>query len=293
MSKKYLSINIKATSTSWAVINDEFEIEKRDYKKVDHINNNSEKMILEVKELVDKLQNELGKLDGVVIILPGGIDSTNNTLTSKSRWLSLPEHTNLKEVFGEHINKKFYFINDANASVLGAKVTGEAEAHNSIVYLICRTGIGSGVMIDGKLMKGKNSMLGEIGKIEMKGTTIETNLSYKTLLSKTILISGKEISTINEIIELSKVDERINELLINWKEAMIKTLASIIYIYDPDLIRIESTMLDYDYFNDWDIEANVRNIIREREISKIEKVPSSSETNIIPLLGAVWAYLNN
>ena len=55
--------------------------------------------------------------------------------------------------------------NDANAGALGEYHYGAGQGAKSMVYITISTGIGSGIVYDGKLIRGKDCMAGEIGHI--------------------------------------------------------------------------------------------------------------------------------
>ncbi len=55
--------------------------------------------------------------------------------------------------------------NDANAGALGEYHYGAGRGAKSMVYVTISTGIGSGIIYEGKLMRGKDYMAGEIGHI--------------------------------------------------------------------------------------------------------------------------------
>lgn len=56
-----------------------------------------------------------------------------------------------------------YLDNDANAAAFGEFVAGAAKGSNSAVIITLGTGVGSGIVIDGKIYRGANFAGGEIG----------------------------------------------------------------------------------------------------------------------------------
>lgn len=55
------------------------------------------------------------------------------------------------------------FVNDANAAALGEMWRGSARGHRSMALVTLGTGIGAGVVIDGKVIGGANGAGGEVG----------------------------------------------------------------------------------------------------------------------------------
>jgi len=60
--------------------------------------------------------------------------------------------------------------NDANCGALGEYRFGAARGAKSVVYITLSTGIGGGLVLDGKIHRGKDSMAGELGHMHMSDT---------------------------------------------------------------------------------------------------------------------------
>lgn len=56
-------------------------------------------------------------------------------------------------------------LNDANAAALGELWRGAAQGERSVVFVTLGTGVGGGIVCDGKLVAGKNGCAGEIGHL--------------------------------------------------------------------------------------------------------------------------------
>lgn len=57
------------------------------------------------------------------------------------------------------------FLNDANAAAMGELWKGAAAGYNSLVFVTLGTGIGAGVVCDGKVVAGANGAAGELGHV--------------------------------------------------------------------------------------------------------------------------------
>ena len=88
-------------------------------------------------------------------ILPDGtaIHATN------MGWRNVPLTTSL----AERLSMPVYAENDCNAGTFGEYTLGKKQRHGTLVGLFMGTGLGGGVVIDGKLITGDNSMAAEIG----------------------------------------------------------------------------------------------------------------------------------
>jgi glucokinase len=69
----------------------------------------------------------------------------------------------LAEVFRRHTNLPVIVTNDANAAAVGEMIYGGAKGMKNFVVITLGTGLGSGFVIDGKLVYGHDGFAGEIG----------------------------------------------------------------------------------------------------------------------------------
>lgn len=68
-----------------------------------------------------------------------------------------------KEMLESRINKTVYLDNDANCAALGEAVAGVGKGVKNFVAITLGTGVGSGIIIDGKIVNGVNYAAGEMG----------------------------------------------------------------------------------------------------------------------------------
>lgn len=73
------------------------------------------------------------------------------------------ENTPMAELIRKHIDKPVYIENDANAAAYGEYVAGAAKGAKNAVCITLGTGVGGGIIIDGKIYAGSNFGGAEIG----------------------------------------------------------------------------------------------------------------------------------
>lgn len=102
-----------------------------------------------------------GKINGIGIGIPGTIDSTNGIVTYSAnlKWKEL----HVVEKFEKGINLPVRITNDANAAALGEAVFGAGKKYQNMVMITLGTGVGGGVVIDGKLFEGNLGKGAELG----------------------------------------------------------------------------------------------------------------------------------
>ena len=109
------------------------------------------------------------QLHSIGIAAAGAIDSEKGLITSSPNlpgWCDVPLRDIVKSKYGVDT----FLINDASAAALGEHEFGAGRGVNNLIYLTVGTGIGGGIIIDGKLYLGPSGSAGEIGHM-----TIDVN----------------------------------------------------------------------------------------------------------------------
>ena len=104
---------------------------------------------------------------GVGVGAPGPLDTRRGIvlLTPNLGWVNMP----LRQIIHERLGLRAALDNDANCAVLGEWWVGAARGARHAIGITIGTGIGGGIIIDGRLYHGASDVAGEIGH-----TTIDT-----------------------------------------------------------------------------------------------------------------------
>lgn len=109
------------------------------------------------------LENHYDKKDiiGIGLGVPGSIDATNGVVTYSNNlnWHELP----IAKLVSEGTGLPVRITNDANAATLGEAKFGAGKKYKNIIMLTLGTGVGGGIIIDGKLYEGNLGKGGELG----------------------------------------------------------------------------------------------------------------------------------
>ena len=112
----------------------------------------------------------------------------------------------------EYTRLTVVLTNDANAAVLGEKMFGKAQNMADFVLITLGTGLGSGIIANGKLLAGHSGFAGEMGHIIIETGGRECNCGKKGCLE--MYVSAKGIT--ETVIDLQKEfpdDPLINSLV--------------------------------------------------------------------------------
>ena len=129
-------------------------------------------MCINIAALISKMADEskinLSEAVGVGVGCPGLIDSKNGTIVFAGN-LGL-ENFPLGKAISNKVGLPVKVTNDANAAALGEAKFGAGKEYSDSILVTLGTGVGGGIIIDGKLFEGGKSAGTEIGH-----TVIETN----------------------------------------------------------------------------------------------------------------------
>ncbi|MBQ5927085.1 MAG: ROK family protein [Clostridia bacterium] len=151
------------------------------------------------KKLAD-VAKEVAKVGGVSfdevaavgIASPGVIkDASINLKWGNYDWINVP----LGETVSGFLGKNVFVLNDANAAALGEAKYGAASQYNSSIFVTLGTGVGGGVIIDGKLFEGFMGAGTEIGHIVIRQGGIPCGCGRKGCFERYASATGLMMTT--------------------------------------------------------------------------------------------------
>lgn len=129
-----------------------------------------EAMIQEISAAVRRLVERVGRdpetLTAVGVAVPGQVDAQSGRVIAAGNlrgWVDVP----LRDLLCRDLGVPIFVEQDANAAVLGERWRGCAKEMNNLVFLALGTGIGAGVVINGRLHRGFHHAAGEVGNFIM------------------------------------------------------------------------------------------------------------------------------
>ncbi len=258
--KKILAIDAGGTKIIYAVINEngEFLTEvKKTFtpKKIDELTNL-------FKQIISEYENEIH----IVSFATAGAVNLNNTRVESST-PNMPLGYNSLDF--SLLSKKPVFVeNDANCAAWAEYKTGAAIGDKNTIIITLGTGIGGGIIVDGKLLRGKSGRAGEIGSMKINsgrnrictcsrkdcyesyasGTGLKKTAEEIALNSPSFNTSiyknknPEDITTYDIIDGLKSNDEYSKEVFEVWQNDLITGLIGLVNIFDPESIVISGGM---------------------------------------------------
>lgn len=114
-----------------------------------------------VKDLLGKIGAEERELSSVGVGSPGTVDAESGMVRYSNNfgWENIP----LAEELGTYFTCPIHISNDANCAALGEVKAGAAKETKNAILLTLGTGVGGGVIIDGKVFEGAHAGGAELG----------------------------------------------------------------------------------------------------------------------------------
>ncbi|MCQ2150323.1 MAG: ROK family protein [Bacteroidales bacterium] len=106
---------------------------------------------------------------------------------------------NIREFISERLGLEVTLTNDANAAALGEMIYGNAKGMKNFIEITLGTGVGSGIVIDGKLVYGHDGFAGELGHTNVIREGGRKCGCGKTGCLETIASSGGVCTTAREM----------------------------------------------------------------------------------------------
>jgi glucokinase len=117
-----------------------------------------------LRDVADDCRKQLGieTLNAASILVPGTLDSANEIVTQAPNLPSLIRF-NLKSALEDTFRIPVLLENDANAAAVGEMWLGAARGARNVICITLGTGVGAGIILDGKLWRGTFGTAGELG----------------------------------------------------------------------------------------------------------------------------------
>lgn len=267
------------------------------------------KIIESIHQVIDKSGISTEKMLGIGLGVPGLIDSRKGISIS---YYSLPGWRDVH--IGDLVRLEFelptYIEKNMRTMALAEKWFGQARNVDNMICLGVRSGIGLGVVVDGKLFRGVSESAGEIGHMTVDRTGPKCMCGNRGCLQE--LASGRAIvARIKKRMkngESSKIDKLVKG---NWKkitpEIVIQAaksgdgialeiaketgeylglaIANIINLFNPELIILAGNLVSAGEL----ILSRIRETVEERALEVPRKVVRITLSELGDNIGALGA----
>ncbi len=203
-----------------------------------------------VADLALALERETGRRGSVGVGIPGALSpATGRIKNANSTWLI---GAALDRDLAERLGRPVRLANDADCFALSEAVDGAGAGARSLFGAILGTGVGGGLVVDGRLVSGPNAIAGEWGHNplpwpeaeERPGRScycgqhgcIETFLSGPGLARDHESVAGEALEPEQIVARAAAGDAAAEATLARYEERLSRALASVINLLDPEVI---------------------------------------------------------
>ncbi len=256
-----------------------------------------------IEDLLVRSEVGLEEIAHIGIGVPGVCDSKKGIIINCP---NIEECKNIK--ICDYIKNKFnveaYLDNDANCAALGEYIVSEVKPE-SFVFVTLGTGVGGGIIINGKLLRGINSAAGEIGHIVLKKDGERCNCGrygcWERYASVTALVRQAKragftgnVSGRSIFADRIKGSKKADEVISDWLSYVAEGICDLVNIFQPEEIVIGGGIS-----REGDIILNPvkkfveENSITDKHYSKNTNLRISRLFNDAGVVGASFLYTQN
>jgi glucokinase len=226
-----------------------------------------------LKTTVKGLEDEI---DGVAIATAGAIDKEGTHITSHVG--NLPEGYN-KTDFLSLTSKPVLVENDANSAGWAEFSIGAAQGCHNAVVLTLGTGVGSGIIVDDHLLKGKSGAAGEMHfpidsghKRKCNGCGLydcfESFASGTGLNTNAREYMGAEATSYDVIRGLKEGNHQAMAAFDQWQSYLAKGLIMLANVFDPEVIVLSGSMAKFVEYDKLSQEVNSQILTQPFELKE-------------------------
>ena len=200
--KEYLVFDWGGTNLKCAIMNENAEVLETGSVPSPSREATKEEFLETIDEIVLPVKD---RIEAIAISSPGIIDPFTGTI----RLVAVFPYLNgccISELFEERYGKKTTIENDGKSAALAELWKGNLSGCKDGAVLLIGTGIGGGLILDGKLRRGKDFMCGEFSLVctDLKNKEDKdgywSQLGYKGLFRRLEKVSGEDTSEMDGII---------------------------------------------------------------------------------------------
>lgn len=231
---------------------------KLESRASESIEDNLSSISLAAKTLLLQLDISLGELKGIGLSFPGIVDSMHSRVLSQYEKYKNAYGFDFKAWALQEWGLPIAMENDARAALLGEWIKGAGKGLENIVLLTLGTGVGSAVLLEGRLLKGAHFLAGNLGghmSVNLNGGPcncgffgcLETEASTWSLPDKARNHTGFGESSLSQVecIDYSTLFQEAENgdmLSLHLVESSLKAwgvgVVNMVHAYDPERIII-------------------------------------------------------
>ncbi len=246
-----------------------------------HNNGTVEDVLGDIYQVIDALMDE--DVAAIGIGVPSVVDVAEGIVYDVQHipsWVKVP----LKQLLEARYRKPVFINNDANCFALGEYYFGKGRDTDSMIGMTLGTGLGSGIIINGKLFAGYNCGAGEFGMLPYKDQVLEYYASG-SFFKNVYQLDGVQVFKAAQ-----QGDARALELYAELGTHFGQAIKMVMYGYDPQLIVLGGSVAQAYPLFAGTMWREIRTFAYAKSAERIQIAVSDLQNS--GLLGAAALYFN-
>ncbi len=253
-----------------------------------------------IVSIIKNFESSFGNVESIGIGMPGAISADTALIkNANSIWLNGKP---LKKDLEKILNRKINLENDANCFALSEAVDGGGKGFKVVFGVIIGTGTGGGIVIDHKVLQGRNNIGGEWGHVTLpnrsndekkyvkdcycgKNGCMETYVSGPGFASTFNLRFKKDYDSHKILEGFKDKDPDCHFALRQYTDHLARGLSLVCNILDPDVIVLGGGMSNIDFIYENIDEALKKYVFTDTLHTKVVKNVHGDSSGV---RGAAW-----
>ena len=243
-----LSIDIGGTAVKMGLVDESGKIHSRHEASVCYDHYTTPILTTVISEARMFLKNNNVTINGIGVSATGQIDVNTGTVIGTNGKIPQYEGSEIKKEMEHVFGVPTFVLNDANAAVLGECFVGRAKGKQHVIMITLGTGVGGGVVVDGKLLGGTLGIAAELGHFTLyqNGVTCSCGKHgcYETYAATTALVrrvyekTNIKMSGLTIFEGIKSGDKALEQIAEQWIEDVAAGISGLVHIFNPQIVLI-------------------------------------------------------
>lgn len=158
----FIGVDLGGTRIRAACLDDNLNLLER-HETLTMASEGLDATLTRIKSMIhEAMPDDNSTVRGIGISAPGPLNPETGVVVAPPNlpgWHDVP----LGDIIHEEFDLPVYVGNDANVAALAEMAHGAAQGYRHVIYITVSTGVGSGIIYDGRLLLGKTGLAGEAG----------------------------------------------------------------------------------------------------------------------------------
>ena len=244
--KTYIGIDLGGTNVRVAKVTADGKI-LNEVKSPSYAQDGPAKVMENLKACIAQIPN-LSECSGIGIGVPGPVDTVRGEMVMSTNLPGFERYPIARELENE-FHLPTYVDNDANVAGLAEALVGAGKGKLIVYYITHSTGVGGALVVDGKVVSGKNGHAGEVGNIiidrsRKKYNHLNAGAAENEVSGTALIRNGRErldpnITTAREVFDLAREGNAVAiDIVDKMAYDFASMLSAIAHVVDPHICVI-------------------------------------------------------